>query len=321
MESTWLCIIAVSSGPLMALRSWRFLSFRWKAGVFSGKVCEVVYNVFPEQFSGRREFFSFFPGKADVALAVWGSDGDQSYVVAAYTMPGDSRSERNAKACTDEFSDGHGTVTFKDDMRYESCHAAVKVGDGTKTGTCFQRDESCFFKFVQIDRRFLGMRISVRHGKHDVFFEESDGVITFDGVDGRREEEIHVVLAGLSRFVALLQDFKADVWMFLAEAGEEGRDDHGSGEEGDRDCQFLGFLGIGQFFLGAVELLHDAVGVAEKDFTISGEYDVSSASGKEGNAQFGLQYFDGMREGRLGNMEGFSSSGEVLEFSSLLEIA
>lgn len=205
-------------------------------------------------------------------------------MVAAYTMPGDSRSKRNAKAGTNEFSDGHGAVAFKDYVGNESCHAAVEVGDGTEAGTCFQGDESCFFKFVQIDRRFLGMRIGVRHGKHDVFFEESDGVVTFDGVDGRGEEEIHMVLAGLARFVALLQDFKADVWMFLAEAGEEGRDDHGSGEEGDSDCQFLGFLGICQFLLGAVKFLHDAVSVAEKDFAITGEYDISPASGEEGNA-------------------------------------
>lgn len=203
-------------------------------------------------------------------------------MVAAYAVPGNPRSEGYAKACPDEFTDRHGTVAFQNHMGRKSGHAAVEVGDGPQAGTGFQGNESGLFKFIQVYGGLAGMGIRIRHGQHDILLQQGDGVVVFYGIDGRGKEEVHVVLILLSRFIVLLQDFKSDIRMFLAEAGEKGRNNHGSGKEGDGDCQFLGFLCILQFFLGSPEFLHNAVRMAEQDFAISGEYNVSSASGKSG---------------------------------------
>lgn len=126
------------------------------------------------------------------------------------------------------------------------------------------------------------MGIGVRHGQHNVFFQQGDGVIIFNGIDGGGQEKVHMILALLPRFAALLQDFKADIRMFLAEAGKEGRNNHGSGEKGNGDREFLGFLGICQFLLGTMKFLHDAVRVAEKNFAVLGEYDIAAVLEKSG---------------------------------------
>ena len=106
-------------------------------------------------------------------------------------------------------------------------------------------------------------------------------MVILDGIDGRGEEEIHMVLVLLARLVVLLQDFETNIRMLLTEAGKESGDDHGRCEEGNGDGELLGFLGVRQFLLGAVELLHDAVRMAQQDFAVAGEDDISSASGKE----------------------------------------
>lgn len=76
------------------------------------------------------------------------------------------------------------------------------------------------------------MGIRVRHGQHNVFLQQGDGVIIFNGIDGGGQEKVHMILALLPWFAALLQDFKADIRMFLAEAGKKGRNNHGSGKKG-----------------------------------------------------------------------------------------
>ena len=220
-------------------------------------------------------------------------------MVAAYAVPGDSRSEGNAEACADEFTDCRRAVAFKDDMGDEACHAAVEVCDRTKACACFQRDEACLFEFVQIDRWSLGMRIGIRHSQHDIFLQESDRMVILDRIDRRRKREVDVRLIRLARLVMLLQDFEADIRMFLTETGEESRDDHGSSKKRDRDGQLLCFLRVGQFLLCAVQFLHDAVRVAEKDFTITREDDIAPASGEKRHAQLGLEHFDRVGEGRL----------------------
>ena len=90
-------------------------------------------------------------------------------MVAAYAVPGDAGSEGYAQACPDEFPDCHGTVAFQYHVGDEARHAAVEIGDGTKAGAGFQGNESCLFKFIQIDGGFPGVGIRVRHGQHNIF--------------------------------------------------------------------------------------------------------------------------------------------------------
>lgn len=143
------------------------------------------------------------------------------------------------------------------------------------------------------------MRIGIRHSQHDIFLQESDRMVILDRIDRRRKREVDVRLIRLARLVMLLQDFEADIRMFLTETGEESRDDHGSSKKRDRDGQLLCFLRVGQFLLCAVQFLHDAVRVAEKDFTITREDDIAPASGEKRHAQLGLEHFDRVGEGRL----------------------
>ena len=233
-------------------------------------------------------------------------------MVAAYAVPGDAGRKGYAKACADEFADRHRAVGFQDHMGHEAGHAAVEVGDGAKAGACFQGNKACLFKFVQVDRRFPCMRVGIRHSQHDVFLQEGDRVVILDGIDRGREEEIHMVLVLLARLVVLLQDFETNVRMLLAEAGEESRDDHGCCEERNGDGELLGFLGVSQFLLGAVELLHDAVRMAQQDFAVAGEDDISTASGKQRHPKLRFQNFDGVRQGWLRNMKRFGRAGQVL---------
>ena len=146
-------------------------------------------------------------------------------------------------------------------------------------------------------------------------------MVILDRIDGRGQEEIHMILVLLPRLIVLLQDLETDIRMLLTETGEESRDDHRSREKGDGDGELLCFLGISQLLLRAVQLLHDAVRMAEQDLAISCEDDVSTASGKERYAELCLKYLDGMGQGRLGNVKGFCCARQVLQLGCLLEIA
>ena len=242
-------------------------------------------------------------------------------MVAADTVPCDARREGYTEAGADEFAYRHRAVALEYHVWDKACHAAVEVCDGTKGRACFQRNESRFLKFIQIDRRFSGMRIRIRHSQHDVFLEERHRVVILDRIDGGGQEEIHMILVLLTRLIVLLQDLETDIRMLLTETGEESRDDHRSREKRDGDGELLCFLGISQFLLRAVQLLHDAVRMAEQDLAISCEDNISTASGKERYAELCLKYLDGMGQGRLGNVKGFCCARQVLQLGCLLEIA
>ena len=114
-------------------------------------------------------------------------------------------------------------------------------------------------------------------------------MVILDRIDGGGQEEIHMILVLLTRLIVLLQDLETDIRMLLTETGKESRDDHRSREKRDGDGELLCFLGISQFLLRAVQLLHNAV--------------------------------DGMGQGRLGNVKGFCCARQVLQLGCLLEIA
>ena len=73
-------------------------------------------------------------------------------MVAADTMPCDARREGYTEAGADEFAYRHRAVALEYHVWDKACHAAVEVCDGTKGRACFQRNESRFLKFIQIDR-------------------------------------------------------------------------------------------------------------------------------------------------------------------------
>ena len=127
------------------------LPFRRKSRIFSGEVREVLDDIALQHICRGRELLSLFPRKADVARAAWGGNRDQCDMVAADTVPCDTRREGYTKACADEFTHRHRAVTLEHDMRYESRHAAIEVCDGTKGRAGFQRNESRLLKFIQID--------------------------------------------------------------------------------------------------------------------------------------------------------------------------
>ena len=119
-------------------------------------------------------------------------------MVSAYAMPGNAGRKGNAETGADKFADRHGTVTFEDHMGHEPCHTAVEIGDGTKAGSGLEGDEARFFEFVEVDRRLPGVGIRIRHGQHDVFLQESHGVVVFNGVDGGGQEKVHMILSALA---------------------------------------------------------------------------------------------------------------------------
>lgn len=160
------------------------LPFRRKSRIFSGEVREILDDIALQHIRRGRELFALFPRKADVARAARRGDRYQRDMVTADTVPCDARREGYTEAGADEFTHCHRAITLEYHVRHESRHAAIEVCDGTKGRTGFQRNESCFLKFIQVYRRFSGMRIRVRHSQHDVLFEERHRVVILDRIDG-----------------------------------------------------------------------------------------------------------------------------------------
>ena len=128
------------------------LSFRRKSRIFSGEVREILDDIALQHICRGRELLAFFPRKADVARAARRGDRHQRDMVAADTVPCDARREGYTEAGADEFAYRHRAVALEYHMWDKACHAAVEVCDGTKGRACFQRNESRFLKFIQIDR-------------------------------------------------------------------------------------------------------------------------------------------------------------------------
>ena len=118
----------------------------------------------------------------------------------------------------------------------------------------------------------------------------------------------------------LLDNFEADMRMFLLKFRKECRNNHGSGKNRKRHCHVLCFFCVFQFFLRVLEFAHNPVCMVEKDFSVLGEDDISSGSAKQGHPQFLFQHFDGVGQGRLGNMKRFRCMGQMLELCGFLKI-
>ena len=120
--------------------------------------------------------------------------------------------------------------------------------------------------------------------------------------------------------VPLLDDFETDMGMFFFKFCKECRNNHGCGENRNRHRHVLCFFGVFQLFLRMLKFAHNPVCMAEKDFPVLGEDDVSSGSAKQGDAQLLFQHFNSVGQRRLGNVKRFRRVGQMLELCGLLEI-
>lgn len=75
------------------------------------------------------------------------------------------------------------------------------------------------------------------------------------------------------------------VGMEMAEAHEEARDELGGGEEGEAHRRLLGAFHFLDLPLGAVQLVHNALCVAQEDLPVAGEDDIPAAPLEKRDAQ------------------------------------
>ena len=110
------------------------------------------------------------------------------------------------------------------------------------------------------------------------------------------------------------------VGMEMAEAHEEARDELGGGEEGEAHRRLLGAFHFLDLPLGAVQLVHNALCVAQEDLPVAGEDDIPAAPLEKRDAQIIFQRFDGAGQRGLRDVQLLRHAGQMLFFRCLLKV-
>jgi len=240
--------------------------------------------------------------------------GDADEAAGFGFVDGHFGDEGDAHACADHGEEAGEVATFEDDARVEA--GAVAGGDSgvAEAVAVAEKEEGIAAEIGEL--HFGAARELVRFGKRgEKAFGEERVRVEFVAADGEGEDG-DIDGAGAETFEENRGDFFGDGEMdfgkFAGESGEaRGEPIGGDGGNGAKDDGAgFGLETLGEFVLGAGELVENGTRTREKGFAKIGEADGAAEAIEEASAEFGFKLLDLLREGRLGDVTFFSGTGE-----------